>query len=403
MCGLRNMLDITAIVLGLSPTGLYAVRELVQMGHKVLGIGESRQAGSWSRYLHECISHDNPITRVQAIIDRFPDGSAPKPILIVTSDQDLDVVIDRAEELDGRVHLQGSYRDGLARKIMDKDSFYRLCDKHGVSYPKLWVVETGDAWELEEKITYPCMIKPSRIQDVKHLMGGQKGWILKTREDFSRVVQEIPSEAKTLIMQEIVPGPESSITLWCGYIDQSGSVRQRFTARKLRQYPPGFGSASLVQSHPEPESAVIAERLLLALGYRGIAAAEFKRDPNTGELKIIEVNPRPSLWFSISTSAGVSITGSAAADLLGSKVPDTVYQEDGIRWRYSVKDLLSNLFYRRTKDFVLGPPNIEVVGPAKAKVSAVFSKDDTKPALAEIFGFAAKGAARFAARLRGHQ
>jgi predicted ATP-grasp superfamily ATP-dependent carboligase len=158
-----------------------------------------------------------------------------------------------------------------------------------------------------------------------------------------------------------------------------------------------------VQSHPEHESAAIAERLLLDLGYQGIAAAEFKRDFSTGELKIIEINPRPSLWFSISTAAGVKVTATAVADLLGSNTSDRMVQEDGIRWRYLVKDALSALFYRRSKSFVLEAPNIEVVGPAQSKVSAVFSMGDPKPALAEILGFAAKGTARLAKRFRGRQ
>jgi predicted ATP-grasp superfamily ATP-dependent carboligase len=131
------------------------------MGHKVLGVGNHRQAGSWSRYLDELISHDDPIGRVQAIVDRFPDGLAMKPVLIVTSDQDLDVVFDRGKELAGRVHLQGSYQDGLARKIMDKDDFYRLCDERGVSYPKLWVTEISGAQKLEGTITYPGREAPN--------------------------------------------------------------------------------------------------------------------------------------------------------------------------------------------------------------------------------------------------
>jgi D-aspartate ligase len=29
------------------------------------------------------------------------------------------------------------------------------------------------------------------------------------------------------------------------------------------------------------------------IGYRGIAASEFKRDPRDGQIKLIEINPRP--------------------------------------------------------------------------------------------------------------
>ena len=122
-------------------------------------------------------------------------------------------------------------------------------------------------------------------------------------------------------MQEIISGPESNITLWCGYIDAAGSVRQSFTARKLRQYPPGFGSASLVESEVCRETSETAERFLVKAGYRGIAAAEFKRHPKTGELKIIEVNPRPSLWFSVSTKSGVRLVERPWQSQMGLNTP----------------------------------------------------------------------------------
>ena len=313
--------SVDVIVLGLSPTGLYAVREAARAGYSVLGVGAPGAPGLWSRFLSARVSAATPAARVDAILQRVPTGDGDKPVMIVTSDQDLEAVIARADDLAGRVHLQGSYTDGLAPRIMDKDSFYRLCAAKGVAYPSLWAADVAQAAGYRDRIAYPAMIKPARIQDVKHLMAGRKGWIVRSPSDFDAVLPLIPVEAGTLLMQEIVPGPESAITLWCGYLDASSQVRQRFTARKLRQYPAGFGSASLVQSEHCPETAEIAERLLSALGYRGIAAAEFKRHPETGALKIIEVNPRPSLWFSVATRAGVPLVETAIAEATGKRLP----------------------------------------------------------------------------------
>lgn len=389
------------IVLGLSPTALYAVREAARAGYSVLGVGAPGAPGLWSRFLADRIVAETAEDRVAAILQRVERKGARKPVLIVTSDQDLEAVLARANELADYVHLQGSYQDGLASQIMDKDSFYQLCKSQGVVFPALWSATVDQASQYRDQITYPTMIKPARIQDVKHLMAGQKGWIVKTASDFDTVLPRIPDEAGMLLMQEIVSGPESNITLWCGYLDQTGQVRQRFTARKLRQYPPGFGSASLVQSETCAETAEIAERLLSALGYRGIAAAEFKRHPETGELKIIEVNPRPSLWFSVSTHAGVPLVETAVAEARGAPLPALAKQKDGVLWRYTAKDLASRMFYALNKDFVLPAPSMAQKTPVTARADVTGAWDDPAPGLGELANFASKLAKRLASKAGG--
>jgi predicted ATP-grasp superfamily ATP-dependent carboligase len=191
-----------------------------------------------------------------------------------------------------------------------------------------------------------------------------------------------------LLVQEIVEGPESEITLWCGHVTGQG-VQNGFTARKLRQFPPGFGSASLVQSNAEPDSARIAEALLTNLGYHGTAAAEFKRGPD-GQLKIIEINVRPSLWFSVTDPAGRPVVVSAYRDLAGLSPLTERGQAQGVRWRYALKDLYSRLFYLSKPGFILPRPDIRTAGPARRRTFAVFAWDDPMPALAELRNFATK-------------
>jgi predicted ATP-grasp superfamily ATP-dependent carboligase len=386
------------IVLGLSPTGLYAVREAARAGYSVLGVGAPCAPGLWSRFLAERIVADTPTARVDAILNHVGTNRTKKPVLIVTSDQDLEAVISQSEALSQVVHLQGAYTDGLAGQIMDKDVFYQLCERHGVVYPTLWSAAVESADQYRDQIAYPSMIKPARIQDVKHLMAGQKGWIVKNTAEFDATLQRIPFKDGTILMQEIVPGPESNITLWCGYLDANGEVRQRFTARKLRQYPAGFGSASLVQSETCSETAKIAEGLLCAMGYRGIAAAEFKRHPETGTLKIIEVNPRPSLWFSLSTKAGVPLIETAVSEACGKPLPAFRKQADGMLWRYASKDLASRVFYLRNRNFVLPEPDLtrmtQVVG--RADVSGAW--DDPAPAAGEVISLANKLVKRIRAK-----
>lgn len=386
-----------AVILGLSPTGLHVVRSLGEAGVEIIGVAEGAQAGASSRYIGTLLKPADDTELLETLCDRFPTRPGqdrPRPVLMATSDRYVDFIIANADRLSRHFAFQDSYQNGLASAIMAKDSFYTLCEQEYVAYPALWEAERDQLAELADRPTYPCMIKPARIHQIKDEMRGRKGWTVRSAEQMTAVANEIPRGAGKLLLQEIVPGPESNITLACVHIDRRGQPRQMFTARKLRQYPPGFGSASLVQSHDEPETARIASDFLTAIGYRGIAAAEFKPDPRTGALKIIEINVRPSLWFSVSQAAGRPVILSAYSELAGLPPLAETVQSNGVRWRYAVKDSASKLFYHSKRDFLLPPPDIEVAGAATRTVHAIFNRRDPKPVLAETRNFLQKAADR---------
>lgn len=387
-----------AVVLGLSPTGLYAVRELGRAGVPVVGVCSEWQTGSASRYLTACIVEPDETRRLERLMRQFPEGS-PKAVLIPTSDKDIEFIAAHADLLSARFVFQASYTQDVVHTLLTKERFYALCEAHGVAYPKLWRCLPQELGGLRDRIAYPCMIKPSRIHDVKGVMAGKKGWIAEDAAGFDRVVAGIPPEAGVLLLQEIVPGPESDITLFAAYRHAGGQVLQPVTGRKLRQFPPGFGSASLVMTRPEDDSRAIAEKLLSILLYTGIAAAEFKRDPRDGALKVIEINARPSLWFALAGAAGQKLTLAAYHDLAGTgQVLPEAGQTDGVVWRFVFKDLYSAMFYRLRPGFLLPAPDTSARRAAVRHVYAVFATDDPAPLFAEWFQLTRKAVSRFARR-----
>jgi predicted ATP-grasp superfamily ATP-dependent carboligase len=383
----------------MSPTGLYVVRELGRAGIPVIGVGHRLDPGRASRYLDDLIVDDDPRRLLELLLTRFA-GHECRTVLLPTSDHYIEFVCDNAASLAEHFSFQASYHSGLARRILDKAQFYELCKACGLVYPCLIQAQADDLAALKDVVAYPCMIKPSVIHAIKDKMAGRKGWVARGQEQFDEIVRSIPKEAGTLLIQEVVPGPESNITLCCTYIDRAGTLRQSFTARKLRQYPPGFGSASLVRSCLEPEALEMTTTFLHSIGYRGIAAAEFKRDPRDGRLKIIEINTRPSLWFAVSSGSGKRLSLAAYHDLCGS---ETVLAENdqssGVTWRYALKDAYSAVFYRLNSEFVLPPPNLEPIGAPGPNVYPVFSWDDPMPTLVEISGYAIKAPRQIVSKL----
>src|SRR5262249_19495235 len=57
-----------------------------------------------------------------------------------------------------------------------------------------------------------------------------------------------------------------------------------------------------------PDLNDLSGRLARALGYRGIAEIEFKRDTRDGRFKLIEMNPRHWDWHQLSEASGVNLS-----------------------------------------------------------------------------------------------
>ena len=385
-----------AVVLGQSATALFAIRELGRAGFTVYGEPGDGGPALSSRYLSQ-IADDtagavaqSDDQRLDYLLRKLPSGDSGRAVLIPCSDQDVDFVSRNAIQLGQRYAMQPALQDGTAVRLMDKESLYALCRDQGILVPGCWTLERHELEGLVGQLGFPCLIKPSLIHEVKQSMAGRKLWTVTSPEAYLDLIRRLPNGNTRWIVQEIIPGPESEIWLYCGYFDSAGQAHQQLTARKLRQYPPGFGSASLVRTERNDALRKLCEDFFSAVGYRGIATAEFKRDPRDGQLRIIEVNPRPSLWFGVSSAAGKRIVLAASMDALGQPLPDDVEARDGVYWRYLIKDIYSRLFYLFNPGFILPPPQGLKDIPVQLTAGAVYASDDRWPVLGELAGLVRK-------------
>ncbi|MCO5054639.1 MAG: hypothetical protein M9902_03320 [Thermomonas sp.] len=328
-------------------------------------------------------------------VERWLDGLAAKaghrPLLVPTNDVFIEFILQRANRLAEKFVFPDGYR-GLAARLLDKMSFNALCLEHGVATPGVWQAPDRDALAaLAPSLPFPCILKPALIHRAREFLRGRKVLLVRNRAEYEACLATMPDGLGKWFVQEIIPGPESNITLFAGYIDKCGTAQQTFTARKLRQYPPGFGSASLVTSERCEETEATTLRFLDRIGFHGICGAEYKRDPRDGQLKIIEINPRPTLWFQIAHDAGRRVVEAAAHDLGQGEAPVERPQEPSVCWRYSIKDLAAARFYRRKGDsFVFPAPDVSTAARPARCSWPVFAKDDLMPALFEPVGYVRK-------------
>src|SRR5439155_22034970 len=121
-------------------------------------------------------------------------------------------------------------------------------------------------------------------------------------------------------------------------------------------------------------------QILAALGVTGLVEVEFKRDPRTRALKLLDVNPRAWGWHTLGARAGVDFPYLLWRLVHGEPVGE-VHGAPGIKWKRLSWDLVAVASDLRTGRLALRDYVASFGGP---RVAAIFAADDPLPGLVEF-------------------
>ena len=140
-----------------------------------------------------------------------------------------------------------------------------------------------------------------------------------------------------LLIQEMVPGPESQVESYHVYVDGRGDIVADFTGRKIRTFPISCGRSTAVTTTAADDVAALGRDLVRRLGFTGVAKLDFKRAPD-GRLHLLEINPRFNLWHHLGAIAGLNLPAMVYADLLGQPRPEPAPARSGVCWCQPKRD-----------------------------------------------------------------
>lgn len=180
----------------------------------------------------------------------------------------------------------------------DKSKTYKLADSLGISIPRTITPNSLDAInESLKDATCPAVVKPrsgSGSRGVKYCF---------TKEELYPTYIEVHKDYKLPLVQEYVP--HGGDTFGVEFLCNKGEVLRTFVHRRLREFPLKGGPSTLRESIHREDLVEDAKKLLMSIGWHGVAMVEFKENPNTGECVLMEINPK--FWGSVALpiSAGV--------------------------------------------------------------------------------------------------
>jgi predicted ATP-grasp superfamily ATP-dependent carboligase len=252
----------------------------------------------------------------------FSAEQTEKPILFYEGDWDL-LLVSRFREV-----LASGFRfviadSQLVEDLVDKARFVELVRDLDLPAPHAQRLSfaSGAASQVLQ-LGFPVVVKPLTRQRatwrsiaVTGTAQEPKAVRVDDEHEMRRLWPRLTESGLDVLVQELVPGPESRIESWHAYADATGKVVASFTGKKIRTLPATYGYSSALEITANREVASLGADLMARIGLTGVVKFDFKRDDH-GRLYLLGIN-LPALVYS---------------DLTGTARPDVTDARAGVQW-----------------------------------------------------------------------
>jgi predicted ATP-grasp superfamily ATP-dependent carboligase len=372
------------IIMNMFYSGLAIARDLAGTGVRVIGLSADKAAyGNFTRFCEVRFAPDSQ-TQPEMLAEYLKRAADELRGAVIFPTRDADVVfLDRyREELkDYRISIPP--RDCLAR-VLDKGSLVEAAQGAAVSVPRTMVAHNAEELQhVPDQIGFPCVVKPVssylwRGEGKWEAVGCRKAFRSDSWEELKAEYEQVAHVNPEVLVQEWIPGSAKEIAILGGYFGEDSNLLGHFCARKLVQEPDDFGTGCVVQAVALKELVEPSMRLCKSLGYRGMAEIEYKRDANTGEYKLIEINTRHWDWHQLGHMSGVNLTRVAYSDLTGYKLDAQTSRQPGGKWVAEDSLLLHSASGIYKKRITIRVALRQISGP---KIFGIFRWADPMPFL----------------------
>ncbi len=371
-----------AVILGANYyIGLSVIRCLGRNNIHTVAI-EYQEEGTYgfkSKYLSEkqIAPHYKKETRkfIDYLID-YAKAQEYKPVLFPCADPYVEVIDAHLNELKD-YYLINQQEQGLFTNLMDKNKLHDIAVKHHVAIPEtIRIDEKNLISRVANELGYPCIVKPSDSPAFVEVFR-KKMFIVNNEVELTDAIKKANEHNLEVFVQRIIPGFDDHMYTYDCYLDQSSKVTHYMTCNKKRQYPINFGASVYTTQMHVPELHTIGAPFLEAVGFKGFAEIEFKKDANTGEFYLIEINVRTTNLNVLLEQVGLNFPLIAYNELAEQKINTQFIELTTNRtFVYGFEDALAIKGYLQTKQLTV----VQVFKSLfRKKACAIWAIDDTKP------------------------
>ena len=376
-----------AIILGGNANAVSVARSLGARGVRVIALGNGADQVRHSRFSAEYVGAQPGRTTQEGWLDWLTRAGGGA-VLLPCDDDAVELIGTHRAAIASVGYRSIEADDTVMLDMLDKEATYARARSAGVPTPATYAIrETDDLLAAADEIGFPCALKPVHSHRFARHFRGRKVFIVHDLDELTRRYAETARHGLDVFATEIIPGGDDRLCSYYGYLDDTGRSLVGVTKRKVRQYPRGFGLGSLEITDDAPDVAALGLRFFRAMGLRGLANVEFKRDPRDGLLKLIEVNHRFTASNELLRRAGVDLAYLAYARLADLPAPSFGRYRLGMTLWNPLRDVRSVGIAAR-QDIRTLPGSIRSL--VKPHVLPVFRLDDPGPSIAHHLSLAAR-------------
>jgi predicted ATP-grasp superfamily ATP-dependent carboligase/protein-tyrosine-phosphatase len=178
--------------------------------------------------------------------------------------------------------------------VLDKAKTSLLAKQCDTPIPTSWdISSSADLDNFGHEFTYPIVIKPGRSISDQANRVPMTVCYAHSQEELHKISNELLNHTH-LVLQQYFTGIGVGIEL----IAERGEILYAFQHQRLHEMPlTGGGSSYRKSVDIDSDLLEASKKLIKELDWHGVAMVEFKKNPQTGEFILIEINGR--FWGSL--------------------------------------------------------------------------------------------------------
>lgn len=313
---------------------------LRKQGYYVIGFcSQKLSSGYTTRWLSEKYKSPDILSHTDEFflfITRYL-SSNKVDIIIPMADDSADFLSRNKEIFERDYHVLCAIPSyGTFQVANNKQLLMELCEKHNIPHPRTRAMDVDDITAIVNYVGFPLMIKPNLSQGAKGIMK------VSNLQELTEKYPLVHEQFGPCTLQQYINQPPYYYNVML-YRDRNGNM-DNYTIIKIRRYfPLKGGSSCYSETINHPSLLKQCKDILDKLSWVGFADFDVLEEASSGELKIIEINPRVPSSLQASYAAGVDFGKIIIEDLCNKLVLKSDYKV-GCQVRWMGLDVMWFLF-----------------------------------------------------------
>lgn len=266
-------------------------------------------------------------------IEEFRLAHPDKKILLISSNETYAAFISKNKDTINKQFVFNYPSIEIINSLIMKETFYKTYENSVLDFPTTIYYNCSNPTEIADTFSYPVIIKPSNVIQYNHISfeGKNKIYKVESYEELKAVVDKIVENGytDTLILQEFIPGDDSSLFDAVVYCDKNKKVKLiSFAQIGLQEHTKTMvGNAAVLingfnQYGDNSEMIEKIKTFMEDIGYQGFAEFDMKYDYRDKKYKVLEINARQGRCSYYVAAAGYNLVKVLADDLIFDKEMD---------------------------------------------------------------------------------